>query len=103
MREGLDLHFVDEAGRSWWKRCCLGSRRRDDALRHQRGRVDAALREVRMMGESTVELDGIGINQQLRWIEAQAARRLPRSFGAEAIARSRGDAGNEAEMHVAQA
>jgi len=55
--------------------------------------------EHRMMeAERPIEGEGVGVGEQLRRIEAVAAQRLERPFGAQAIASAEADAGERSTM-----
>ena len=77
----------------------LARRRRE---RDRLGRVGAAVLaegEHRMMElERPIESEGVGVGEQLRRIEAVAAQRLERPFGAQAIASAGADAGERSAM-----
>ena len=51
-----------------------------------------------MEAERPIEGEGVGVGEQLRRIEAIAAQRLERPFGAQAIAGADADAGERSAM-----
>ena len=89
--ERPDRHLVDEAaGPEHRRRRRLGDGEgRHHRLRHQAGGVDPVAprgREPRIVDERPVERDGIGVDEQLRGVEAVPVRRLERPVGAKPVA-----------------
>ncbi len=113
LREAADVHFGDRrplpGGRAGPGRC--GLRLRHDGLRHGGAAVAAvgltrAGRRIEhrvVEDEGPVDRRGIGVEQQLRLVEAMAVPRLPGAAGPKTVARAGLHAGDEAVMDVAGA
>ena len=54
------------------------------------------------MREGRGDAGGVGVEQQLRGVEAVALLGRPRALGAQAVVRALRQARHEAEMHIAQ-
>src|SRR6185437_4806135 len=84
-----------------------GFRRTDSALRHRGGAVrrveSVGIEHRRVELERPVDLARERIDEQLRWIEAMAARRVPRAVRAQPVARAGSDAPDMAVEYVAAA
>ena len=64
-------------------------------LRHEIGRVLADLAQARVIGIGTVEGEGVGVDKQLRRVEALSAGDIVAPMRAQAVACAGADAGND--------
>ena len=100
--EAAHRHLVDELRPLRRQGARIVRHMTGDRPGHQRRGLDAPLHQFRQVAERPGELRRVGIEQQLRHVEALALLRRPWPFGAQPVMSSRHQPRNKTVMHIAQ-
>ena len=100
--EAAQVEFVDDErlGCDALEPRFAHGRRAGDGLRREWPAVISECEHRRVKAERPVEPPRVGIGQELRGVEAGAARRIEGSLDAKAVARARAEAGRDAAQEA---